>query len=129
MLNDPRLDDWQLLAQFGQLFRNLSNVFTDQVDMHRGQAIVLCTICEKDGMTQSEIAERLSVQGATVTNMLQRMEDANLVIRRRDPDDNRLVRVYVTEMARQKERAIKEQFREMQEMIFKDLSDEDRATL
>ena len=46
--------------------------------MPRGQAALLCVLVKRDGMTQSEIAEQLSVQGATVTNMLQRLEEAGI---------------------------------------------------
>ena len=42
--------------------------------MHRAQAKVLCRLYVQDGMAQSEIGGQLSVQCATVTNMLQRME-------------------------------------------------------
>lgn len=123
------LDDWQLLAQVSQVFRTVSEAFTDQVDVPRGQAALLCVLIKQDGMTQSEIAEQLSVQGATVTNMLQRLEEAGLVVRRRDSEDNRLVRVYLTEAGRQKERSIHTQLISMQELIFKDISEEERATL
>src|SRR4051812_46878993 len=109
------LDDWQLLAQVSQIFRSVSDAFTEQVDIPRGQASVLCGVAKQDGITQSEIAERLSVQGASVTNMLQRLEEAGLVARRRDPDDNRLVRVYLPEAGLQKEDSINAQLGEMQE--------------
>ncbi len=128
-LNNGQLNDWQLLAQLNQIFRSVSDTFTDQVDMHRGQAVLLCVVCGKNGLTQTEIAEQLSIQGATVTNMLQRMEEAGLVIRRRDPEDNRLVRVYVTEAGRSKEAEISTQFLNMQEMLFKGLSVEERIVL
>src|SRR3978361_479719 len=91
-----RIADWELLAQFSQAYRSLSDANMDLIDMHRAQATSLCKLFMQDGMTQSEIAQQLSVQGATVTDMLQRMEDAGLVTRRRDADDNRLVRVYLT---------------------------------
>jgi len=123
------LDDWQLLAQVSQIFRSVSDAFTDQVDIPRGQAGVLCVVAKQDGLTQTEIADQLSVQGATVTNMLQRLEEAGLVRRRRDPEDNRLVRVYLTEQGRQKECSINEQFGNMQELIFKGISEEERANL
>ena len=123
------LDDWQLLAQVSQIFRSVSDAFTDQVDIPRGQAGVLCVVAKQDGLTQTEIADQLSVQGATVTNMLQRLEEAGLVRRRRDPDDNRLVRVYLTEQGRQKECSINEQFGNMQELIFKGINGEERALL
>src|SRR5881394_1952467 len=104
-----RVEDWELLAQFSQAYRSLSDAFMDQITMHRAQATVLCKLFAQDGMTQSEIGQQLSVQGATVTDMLQRMEETGLVTRRRDPDDNRLVRVYLTDNGRHQERAINEQ--------------------
>jgi DNA-binding MarR family transcriptional regulator len=86
-------------------------------------------VARQDGLTQSEIANQLAVQGATVTNMLQRLEEAGLVTRRRDPDDNRLVRVYLTEAGRQKERSINQQFGHLQELIFKGIGEEERVVL
>lgn len=123
------VNDWQLLSQFSQIFRTVSDNFSDHVDISRGQATVLCVVAKEDGLTQSEIAERLSVQGATVTNMLQRLEEAGLVIRRRDLEDNRLVRVYLTDAGREKEISLNTQFGNMQELLFKGISVEERALL
>lgn len=123
------LDDWQLLAQFSQIFRTVSDTFTDQVDIPRGQAMVLCVVAMHNGITQSEIADQLSVQGATVTNMLQRLEEAGLVVRHRDADDNRLVRVHLTEEGLQKERSINAQFGALQELIFQGIPLEERVIL
>jgi MarR family transcriptional regulator, organic hydroperoxide resistance regulator len=123
------LDDWQLLSHVSQVFRSVSDTFTDQVDIPRGQATVMCAVARQDGLTQTEIADQLSVQGASVTNMLQRLEEAGLIIRRRDQEDNRLVRVYLTEAGRQKEQSINEQFGSMQELIFKGISEQDRVLL
>lgn len=123
------LSDWELLGQVSQVFRTLSDTYMDQVDAHRAQAFVLCALFEHEGMTQSEIAEQLSVQGATITNMLQRMEEAGLVVRRRDADDNRLVRVYLTDEGRKKERIIHRTFSEMEAKIFEGISPKDRERL
>lgn len=121
--------DWELLSQFAQTYRSLSDSFMDQVDMHRSQATMLCKLFVQNGMTQSEIAQQLSVQGATVTDMLQRMEESGLVTRRRDPDDNRLVRVYLTELGYAKERSITDQFLKLEDTIFADFSADERAEL
>jgi DNA-binding MarR family transcriptional regulator len=101
----------------------------DQIDMHRAQAALLCRLFNQDGLTQSELADQLSVQGATVTNMLQRMEETGLVSRRRDDDDNRLVRVSLTEAGRERERAITDQFVKLEHAVFEGISDDDRARL
>src|SRR5436190_6290966 len=126
---DVNSEDWKLLAQLSQAYRGLLDTFMDRIGMHRAQATLLCRLFAQDGMTQSEIAEQLSVQGATVTNMLQRMEEAGLVTRRRDPDDNRLVRVYLTELGRKQERAINEQFTKVEQAVFEGLDYQERALL
>ncbi len=124
-----RVEDWELLAQFAQAYRNLSDTFMDQIAMHRAQATVLCKLFDQDGITQSELAQQLSVQGATVTDMLQRMEEAGLVSRRRDSDDNRLVRVCLTNTGREKERFITEQFMKLESAVFADFDETERVLL
>src|SRR5438445_11813940 len=104
------LTDIKLLAQFCQVYRSLMDTFTEEICLHRAQASVLLALYDKDGITQTELGEQLCVQGATITNMLQRMEESGLIIRHRDPDDNRLVRVYLTDAGREQEKKIVEQF-------------------
>jgi MarR family transcriptional regulator, organic hydroperoxide resistance regulator len=118
MTDLQRIEDWELLAQLCQAYRTLSDSFLDQIAMHRAQTSVLCKLFHQDGITQSEIAQQLSIQGATVTEMMQRMEEAGLVTRRRDADDNRLVRVYLTDTGQEKERAIREQFAKLESAVF-----------
>lgn len=123
------MQDANMLAQFSQMYRTAIDSFMEEVGMFRGQALLLCQIAKQDGMTQSEIAESLSVQGATITNMLKRMEESQLVERHRDADDNRLVRVYITEAGRELEVSIATRFQELEDAILKDMTEADRETL
>ena len=123
------VDDWELLAQVAQSYRTLSDALLEQISMHRAQAVLLCQLYTQDGLTQSELAEQLAVRGATVTNMLQRMEEANLVSRRRDADDNRLVRVYLTAAGREKEQSIVAQFLKLEATVFAGFSADEREML
>jgi DNA-binding MarR family transcriptional regulator len=122
-------EDWTLLTQLTQAYRGLLDGLMDRIGLHRAQINVLCRLFAQDGMTQSEIAEQLSVQGATVTNMLQRMEEAGLVTRRRDSEDNRLVRVYLTDMGRKQKRAMSAQAIRVEQAVFEGLDDQERAML
>ena len=63
------------------------------------QASALRFIIRFPGMSQRELADRLHIQRATVTVMLQKMERAGYVDRRPDPMDQRIFRIYTTEMA------------------------------
>lgn len=124
-MDRAELNDVRLLAQFSQVLRTAIDASVDQVGMHRGQAMLLCQVAKQDGMTQSELAQALSVQGATITNLLKRMEDTGMVVRRRDDEDNRLVRVYITDDGRQREVAITEQFEQLIQQMFAGLCDEE----
>jgi DNA-binding MarR family transcriptional regulator len=93
MTIDPNSEDWELLSQISQDYRTLSDNFMDRIGMHRAQATLLGRLYVNNGMTQSELADQLVVQGATITNILQHMEKAVFVTRRQDDEDNPLGRV------------------------------------
>ena len=129
MAENQPIETAQLLAQFSQMYRTEIDTAMESVGMFRGQALLLCTLVKRDGMSQTEIAEQLSVQGATITNMLQRMEESGLVVRHRDADDNRLVRVFITKEGKEKESAITQQLSEFEETVLHGISQKDRVTL
>lgn len=58
------------------------------------QALVVLWEC--DGIVQRDLAERISIEQATLTRTLDRMERDGFVERRRDVEDRRRVRVHVT---------------------------------
>ncbi|MCL4252596.1 MAG: MarR family transcriptional regulator [Anaerolineae bacterium] len=129
MSDNSVISDANLLAQFSQMYRTAIDTFMEKVGMFRGQGLVLCQVVKNNGMTQSEIAEALSVQGATITNMLKKMEEAHLITRQRDPHDNRLVRVYATPAGIELETSIAEQLVQLENSILSGISEADRAVL
>ena len=58
---------------------------------------VLACLWREDGLSQRDLSRRTGVDPATLTEMLKRMEARGLVRRVRDPDNNRLQRVYIAE--------------------------------
>lgn len=127
--NYPSSEDWTLLTQLTHAYRSMLEGLMDRVGLHRAQVNVLCQLFEQDGLTQSELADRLSVQGATITGMLQRMEEAGLVKRQRDSEDNRLVRVYLTDKGSEQEQVINEQAQRVDKAVFEGFNDEERIVL
>ncbi|NEQ67179.1 MAG: MarR family transcriptional regulator [Symploca sp. SIO2D2] len=59
--------------------------------------LVLCCLWEEDGLSTSGIADKLKQLGATLTGVVDRMEDRNLVYRERDTRDRRIVRIWLTD--------------------------------
>ena len=60
------------------------------------QYLVLLVLWEGDGLTVSDIGERLYLDSGTVTPLLKRLEAAGLLRRTRDTDDERIVRISLT---------------------------------
>jgi DNA-binding MarR family transcriptional regulator len=67
----------------------------DKIGLYRGQALLLMTLSKQDGMTHSEIAEKLEISPAAATKVIKRMEQAHYVQRQADPADERVSRVYL----------------------------------
>jgi MarR family transcriptional regulator, organic hydroperoxide resistance regulator len=65
-------------------------------ELHVGQEMILLQLWAEEGLTQSRLAELLCVEPPTITKMLQRMEQAGLLVRSADPDDARVSRVSLT---------------------------------
>ncbi|MGT2514628.1 MarR family winged helix-turn-helix transcriptional regulator [Sphingomonas panni] len=73
----------------------------DRMGITYPQFLVLLTLSESDeGMTIGAIAERLALEPSTITPLAKRMEAAGLVVRLRNPDDERQVRVQLTDTGR-----------------------------
>ncbi|AFT69964.1 Organic hydroperoxide resistance transcriptional regulator [Alloalcanivorax dieselolei B5] len=65
------------------------------------QYLVMMVLWEEDGQTVSEIGERLFLDSATLTPLLKRLEGMGLLSRRRAVDDERRVRVQLTDPGRE----------------------------
>ena len=106
-----------LLALFTQASKLLRKATDEAMSRHGvrvGQHIVLTALWEQDGLTPGEIARRLGAATPTIVNTATRMEEAGLVVRRPDPADARLVRLYLTSRARSVRGAVREARAELQ---------------
>ncbi len=64
------------------------------------QYLVLHVLWEDDGRSIGAIAQRLSLEPSTVTPLVKRLEAAGFLTRTRRPDDERSVRVALTDKGR-----------------------------
>jgi len=89
-----------LLLHLGRAHHSLIRKQMHRLGLHRGQPPVIFALHKQDGMSNSDLAEFLEITPATLTNKVKRMEKAELVLRRRDPDDERVSRIYLTDKGR-----------------------------
>jgi DNA-binding MarR family transcriptional regulator len=118
-----------MLAQTCKYLRARVHASLDEIGLYRGQQFVLCALWEQEGITHSELADKLHVQPATVTNALKRMEQAGLVVRRQDARDRRVSRVYLTDAGRDIRGAVEQVWGELEAKTFAGFSTEERAKL
>ena len=131
MAHEVRLQDTfgYMLAQLCRLHRQRADVLLNEIGLHVGQEMILCVLWESEGVTQTELAEHLQVQPATVTNTLQRLEREGFVERREDSKDQRVSRVYTTEEGRNLKMAVQEKWSQLEEESFGGLSTEEGVLL
>ncbi len=64
------------------------------------QYLVLLVLWEEDDVPVKRLGERLFLDSATLTPLLKRLEQQGVVTRRRDEDDERVVRIQLTPAGR-----------------------------
>ncbi|WP_010544298.1 MarR family winged helix-turn-helix transcriptional regulator [Sphingomonas elodea] len=69
----------------------------DRLGITYPQYLVLHALWEQDGRTVGAIGERLALESSTITPLVKRLEAAGLVTRRRNPEDERQVQVFLTD--------------------------------
>jgi MarR family transcriptional regulator, organic hydroperoxide resistance regulator len=89
-----------LLGQVCHLHHFRANELLESLGLYRGQPPVLRALWEQEGLTHTELAERLHNTPATITKMLQRMERVGFLVRKPDATDQRVSRVYLTDAGR-----------------------------
>jgi DNA-binding MarR family transcriptional regulator len=101
----------------------------NELDLHRGQPPVLFALDEEEGPSNSKLAETLHITPATMTNKIKRMERAGLVVRRRDPEDERVSRVYLTDKGRGKMSRLRRSMDEIDAVLLKGFSKQEAEQL
>jgi DNA-binding MarR family transcriptional regulator len=94
----PTLDDQLCFSLYGASLA-ISRAYKpllDQLDITYPQYLVLSALWESDGQTIGAIADRLGLDSSNVTPLVKRMEAAGLVLRQRNPSDERQVVVSLT---------------------------------
>lgn len=71
--------------------------FFEELDLTYPQYLVLLVLWEQDHLTVSQIGEHLNLDSGTLTPLLKRLEQKNIISRRRSSEDERIVNITLTE--------------------------------
>lgn len=90
-----------LLSDSARLLRRAFDARVRELGMTSPQARLLLNLHHTEGENQGFYAERLEVEPISLTRMIDRMEEAGLIERRRDPADRRAWRLHLTTRSRE----------------------------
>jgi len=117
-----------LLANVAHLHHLRAHQLLESLGLYRGQPPVLFALWEQEGLTQTELSQRMKITPATITKMLQRMEKSGFIQRRPDEHDQRVTRVFLTSAGRLIQSQVEQVWRTLQADAFKDFNEDDLAT-
>ena len=100
-----------------------------QVGGKAGQQRILMTLLALGHMTQKELQDRLEISSGSMSEILQKMEDANLIARTKSADDKRQVDLALSEHGKTVAEQVKAQYHQSLTRIFECLSGEQKDQL
>lgn len=86
---DLRYINWQIKIKGREILKDFKITIP--------QLTALCYIINTEGIKIGELSMSMNLSSSTVTELVDRMERNQLVIRKRDQDDKRIYRIYVKE--------------------------------
>lgn len=111
-----------------EMRRNYAGMLRE-LNLHVGQEQLLCRLWREDGITQIQLSERLNCEPPTITNMVKSLENHGFVVRKKDPEDGRLSRVYLTQAGRDLTEPIEQIWKKQQEKLLAGILPEERLLL
>jgi len=118
-----------VLAQISRFIHQHAREILDELGLQRGQPHILHILWDEEGLTQTQLADRVMISPPSMSHALQRLEEAGFVRRRADPSDDRVQRVYLTQAGWDVRAPLDEGWRQVELAAFAGMSPEERDTL
>ncbi len=96
----PQEDLLFALFEVQRLVRQYAEREVRKFGITRAQWAVVAKLERYEGLKQAELAELMEMQPITLTRLIDRLCEADLIERRSDPDDRRVNRLYLRPAAR-----------------------------
>lgn len=100
-----------------------------ELNLYVGQDNLLARLWLGDGITQMQLCEHLRCEPPTVTNMVKTLEQNGVIYRKRDEEDARVMRIYLTSKGKELEEPVRLKWKRQQDKLLQSISDEERLIL
>ncbi|KYG33635.1 MarR family winged helix-turn-helix transcriptional regulator [Priestia endophytica] len=100
-----------------------------ELNLYVGQDNLLSRLWLGDGVTQRQLCEHLKCEPPTVTNMVKSLEQNGFIYRKRDEQDARVMRIYLTDKGKELEKPVEFKWKQQQEKLLHSILPEERLLL
>ena len=121
--------DLPLFTQVARLHFSRAHTLLAEAGLHPSQYHLLTLLNASQGLSQHEIAKQLLMKPSTLTIMLRRLERDGLVEKKRDPNDKRIFRIYLSPNGEEALMKGNNKFAQLEEELYRNFSPSDRETL
>ena len=116
-----------LIANACHMHRKKAGEFLAPLNLHVGQEMLLLQLWNNDGLMQSELVQLMGVEPATVSRIIDRMASSGWVERRKDSEDRRVSRVYLTPDGCALQQPVRAAWQRLEEISMANFSIEERV--
>ncbi len=99
----------EVFNQIQSLQRQLACTFEKCAGISASRLQLLCQLSHTEEISQSSLQKLVGIDHAAITRHLKQLEAENVVVRRNNPDDNRITLVQLTEHGRERIIAFREE--------------------
>lgn len=118
-----------LIVTISRMLASRADRLMERIGLFRGQAKLLMILSDQDGLTHSEMAEKLEISPAAATKVIKRLEALNYLQRQADPSDERISRLYLKDEGWAVIHQIKGFFAENERVLLNGLSGDEKEIL
>lgn len=129
MDNKVDCDIRQLLDKISSRTRRDYSKSLRELNLYVGQDNLLARLWSSDGITQMQLCEHLKCEPPTITNMVKSLEQNGFIYRKKDAQDARVMRIYLTDKGKEIEESVDFKWKQQQNKLLHDISKEERMIL
>lgn len=111
------------------LLRDLGHMMRFQHEGKAGQKRILTILSEKETITQRDLTERLGIKPGSASEILSKLENAELIVRTQNEEDRRTTDICLTDTGRKLASEALEQRRQQNKKMFSCISEEEKQKL
>ncbi len=114
------------------IYRNFHIYMHDQLEKYNigsGQFHYLMILYQKDGINQETLSEILKIDKATSARAIKKLEETGYITRKRDQQDKRSYKIYLTKKAQNLRPTIKNILQEWTKHLLQDITKEEEQHL